>query len=115
MDAISVYPNPYFGSNWEETNPLDRMVYFTQLGVGTTTIRIFTLAGALVAKIEHTIDSENDSDRRAVWDLRNRAGVPVASGMYLAHLDLRDSNGKSVGEKVLKLAIFQPEERLDIY
>ncbi len=115
MDAINVYPNPYFGSNWEENNPLDRKVYFTQLGVGTTTIRIFTLSGALVSKIEHTIISENDSDRRAVWDLRNRAGVPVASGMYLAHLDLRDSNGKSIGEKVLKLAIFQPEERLDIY
>ncbi|MCH7762819.1 MAG: T9SS type A sorting domain-containing protein [Candidatus Marinimicrobia bacterium] len=115
MDAITVYPNPYFGSNWEENNPLDRKVYFTQLGVGTTTIRIFTLSGALVSKIEHTIISENDSDRRAIWDLRNRAGVPVASGMYLAHLDLRDSNGKSVGEKVLKLAIFQPEERLDIY
>lgn len=117
MDEISVYPNPYFGTNWEENNPLDRMVYFTQLGVGTTTIRIFTLAGALVAKFEHTIDSENDSDRRAVWDLRNRAGVPVASGIYLVHLDLKDSNGKSIGNgsKVLKLAIFQPEERLDIY
>ena len=115
MDAINVYPNPYFGTNWEENNPLDRKVYFTQLGVGITTIRIFTLAGALVSKIEKTIISENDSDRRAVWDLRNRAGVPVASGMYLAHLELKDSNGKSIGEKVLKLAIFQPEERLDIY
>jgi len=51
MDAVSVYPNPYFGSNWEENNPLNRMVYFTQLGVGTTTIRIFTLTGALVSKI----------------------------------------------------------------
>ena len=110
-----VYPNPYFGSNWDENNPLDRKVYFTQLGVGKTTIRIYTIAGALVSKIEKTIISENDSERRAVWDLRNRAGVPVASGMYLAHLDIRDSNGNSLGEKVLKLAIFQPEERLDIY
>ena len=115
LDAIMVYPNPYFGSNWDENNPLDRKVYFTQLGVGKTTIRIYTIAGALVSKIEKTIISENDSERRAVWDLRNRAGVPVASGMYLAHLDIRDSNGNSLGEKVLKLAIFQPEERLDIY
>ena len=115
MDKIMVFPNPYFGHNWEENNPLDRKVFFTQLGVGTTIIRIFTLSGDLVAKIEKEITSENDADRRAEWDLRNSAGIPVASGMYLAHVELKDFAGKTLGEKILKLAVFQPEERLDIY
>jgi len=30
-------------------------------------------------------------------------------------MELTDADGKSIGEKVLKLAVFQPEERLDIY
>lgn len=115
IDRINVYPNPYFGQNPEEVTPLERFVYFTNLGVGTSTIRIFTLAGDIVAKVEKTIESENDANRRAAWDMRNRFGIPVASGMYIAHVTVEDSNGKQLGQKVLKLAIFQPEERLDVY
>jgi hypothetical protein len=44
----------------------------------------------------------------ALWDLRNDDSVPVASGMYLVHVDMG-----SLGQKVLKAAIFVPEERLD--
>jgi hypothetical protein len=64
----------------------------------------------MIAKIDKVITSENDPDRRAQWDLRNTAGIPVASGMYIAHIDVED-----VGEKILKLAVFMPEERLDVY
>lgn len=115
IKRINVFPNPYFGQNPEERNPQERFVYFTNLGVGTTTIRIFTLAGDMVAKIEKTIESENDADRRVPWDLRNTFGIPVASGMYIAHVSVEDNNGGQLGEKLLKLAIFQPEERLDVY
>jgi len=115
IDRINVFPNPYFGQNPEELTPLNRNIYFTNLGVGTSTIRIFTIAGDLVAKIEKTIESENDSDRRAPWDMRNKFGIPVASGMYIAHIVVEDGNGKELGEKILKLAIFQPEERLSVY
>ncbi len=115
LDQIGVYPNPYYGHNPEERNPQEHIVYITNLGVGTTTIRIFTLSGDLVSKMTHTIDDVNDSDRRVSWDMRNRAGVPVASGMYLIHVDVEDSSGKNIGERILKLAVFQPEERLGIY
>jgi hypothetical protein len=64
----------------------------------------------MIAKIEKEITAVNDPDRRAQWDLRNSAGIPVASGMYIAHIDV-----EGVGEKVLKLAVFMPEERLDVY
>jgi hypothetical protein len=110
LTFINVFPNPYFGKNPEERNQLNRFVYFTNLGVGTTTIRIFTIAGDMIAKIEKEITAVNDPDRRAQWDLRNSAGIPVASGMYIAHIDV-----EGVGEKVLKLAVFMPEERLDVY
>jgi hypothetical protein len=90
-------------------------VYFTNLGVGKTTIRVFTISGDLIRVIEKEIDSENSADRRAQWDLRNSFNIPVASGMYIAHLSLEDENGSSIGEKVMKLAVFMPEERLDVY
>jgi hypothetical protein len=91
-------------------------VYFTNLGVGKTTIRIFTISGDLIRVIEKSIDSENSADRRVQWDLRNSFDVPVASGMYIAHLSLGDDqNESSIGEKIMKLAVFMPEERLDVY
>ncbi len=109
LDAINVFPNPYFGKNVEETNPLDRFVSFTHFGIGKQIIRIYNLAGDLIKKIEQTNDSENDAGNIIRWDLRNNAGVPVASGMYLAYIET------PFGNKILKLAIMQPEERIDVY
>ena len=113
--SVNVFPNPYFGQNPEERNQLNRFVYFTNLGVGKTTIRIFTISGDQIRVLDKTIDSENSSDRRVQWDLRNSFNIPVASGMYVAHLSMEDANGNSIGEKVMKLAVFMPEERLDVY
>ena len=116
LEAVNVFPNPYFGQNPEERNQLNRFMYFTNLGVGKTTIRIFTISGDLIRVIEKSIDSENSADRRVQWDLRNSFDIPVASGMYIAHLSLGDvENESSIGEKVMKLAVFMPEERLDVY
>ena len=113
--SVNVFPNPYFGQNPEERNQLNRFVYFTNLGVGKTTIRIFTISGDQIRVLDKTIDSENSSDRRVQWDLRNSFNIPVASGMYVAHLSMEDASGNSIGEKVMKLAVFMPEERLDVY
>ena len=90
-------------------------MYFTNLGVGKTTIRVFTISGDLINRIEKTITAENSADRRAQWNLRNAFDIPVASGMYVAHITLEDANGNSLGERVMKLAVFMPEERLDVY
>ena len=113
LDKINVFPNPYFGRNVEEVNPLDRFVTFTHLGVGNHIIRIFSLSGDLVSRIEQDNISENDPANLVRWDLRNNAGIPVASGMYIAYIQSK-VNDKTY-EKTLKLAIFQPEERLDVY
>jgi hypothetical protein len=61
--------------------------------------------GELVRKIQHANGTQYER-----WDLRNFIGVPVASGMYIVRIDMAD-----LGVKVLKLAVLQPTERLDIY
>lgn len=102
---INVWPNPYFAYNPEERSPLERRVTFTHLPEeGSATIRIFNLAGELVKKIVH-----DDGTQYEVWALVNNFNIPVASGMYIAHIHT-DS-----GDQILKLAVIQPEERIDVY
>ncbi len=101
---VNVFPNPYTGFNIEETDPVNRFVTFTHLSP-TAKIRIFTLAGELVRTIEHT-----DGTQFERWDLRNANDVPVASGMYICHIEL-----PGIGERVLKLAVLGPQERIDVF
>ncbi len=106
VSGVKVWPNPYFGYNPEERNPVDQQMHFTHLPeTGDYNIRIFDLAGTHVK----TIKGSDVGTQFAVWDLRNDFGIPVASGMYLAHVEY---SGKST---VLKLAVVQPEQRLDRY
>ncbi|NQU34063.1 MAG: T9SS type A sorting domain-containing protein [Bacteroidetes bacterium] len=104
--AINAWPNPYFGYNPEERNPVDNQVQFTHLPEsGSCTIRIFDLSGVNVRNIEH-----NDAGSQfAVWDLKNNFELPVGSGMYLAHIETDE------GDKVLKLAVVMTEQRIDVY
>ena len=105
-DKISVWPNPYYGYNPEERDALDRRVMFSHLPTeGPSTIRIFALDGTLVRTIKH-----NDTgSQHTYWDMKNNFELPVASGMYIAHVETNR------GDKILKLAVIQPEQRLDVY
>jgi len=109
LDLLNVFPNPYFAFNVEERAPLDRFVTFTHLPEGDATIRIYSLGGHFVRVIDHGSTSFAGSSFDQ-WNLTNNAGIPVASGMYIVHIEIPD-----VGDRFLKLAIFQPEERLDVY
>jgi len=101
---INVFPNPYFGFNMKETDKAQRFVTFSHLPQKAK-IRIFTLAGSLIKTID-----KDDATQFAKWDLRNETGLPVASGMYIAHIDMSDLG---LGNKVLKLAIIQEAQFLD--
>ena len=103
---INVWPNPYFGYNPEERNPLDQRIQFTHLpdDGSATTIRIFDLAGQPVRTISH-----DGSTQYVTWDLKNNYNVPIASGMYLAYVETGS------GSKILKVGILQPEQRIDVY
>jgi hypothetical protein len=106
MDNIKVVPNPYYGYHPGEMNPFDRWVQFTYIPANKeVTIRIFDLAGNVVWK-----ETKNDDRTLVQWDMHNEYDLPVASGVYVYQVEV-----KGVGEKIGKLAIFAPQERLDTY
>ncbi|HEX9655893.1 MAG TPA: hypothetical protein VGB89_03125 [Bacteroidota bacterium] len=102
VNLINAVPNPYYGSSDYERNQLAHIMRFTNLPVGAK-IRIFSLAGVLVK----TLDNEGPGTT-VDWDLQNKDRIPVASGMYIAYVDI-----PGVGSKTLKLAVILAEERLD--
>jgi hypothetical protein len=108
-ENVGVFPNPYYAFNPSERSHLARFVTFNNLPPQAT-LRIFNLAGQLVRKIE-----KNNTSQFVQWDLLNHDALPVASGMYLAHIEMIMPADNSKVTKVLKLAIIQEQEVLDVY
>ncbi|KAA3657238.1 MAG: T9SS C-terminal target domain-containing protein [Calditrichaeota bacterium] len=104
MELINVYPNPYYGLHEFEQNRFQRTVTFSHLPEQCT-IRIFNLAGVLVRTIE-----KDDDTQFSAWDLNNEDGLPIASGMYIANIEV-----PNMGSKILKLAIVMEQQFLDSY
>lgn len=102
MDEITVFPNPYFASHSLEGSKYDRFVRFLGLPQEAT-IRIFSLSGVFITKIE-----KNDTADWVNWNLLNKDNLPVASGMYIAHIEM-----PGIGEKILKLAIIVEAQYID--
>jgi len=112
VEKINVYPNPYYGNNSEEIGRFERFVTFNHLPVNEkVTIRIFALNGVQVRKLEKEADASANSKQFFRWDLNNEAGLPVASGIYIAYVDMPDLGAT----KVLKLFIIQPAEILQYF
>ena len=91
MDAIRAVPNPYYGKSTYETNQLDNRVKITNLPQQAT-ISIFSVSGTLIRKLK-----KDDSMTSIDWDLKNDYGVPIASGLYVIHI-----NSPGIGEKIIK-------------
>jgi hypothetical protein len=102
VNDITVFPNPYFGSNSLQTSSDNKFMRFTRLPTQTT-IRIYSLAGVYVRKLE-----KNDNSQYMDWDLKNDSGQYVASGMYIAYVEM-----PGAGSKVLKLAVIMEKEHLN--
>lgn len=102
LDKITVFPNPYFGAHSLEQNKYARFMRFTGLPTQST-IRIVSLAGIFVRKIE-----KNSTSPYVDWDLLNSSGVPVASGVYIAYIDM-----PGIGTKIMKLAVIQETQYID--
>ena len=105
LKKINVFPNPYFGVNEAETSRYSHFITFSYLPARAT-IRIFDLGGTLVRTLE-----KDDADPYLRWDLNNDTELPIASGMYIAHIEMPGIN-KS---KILKLAIVQEQQFLENY
>ncbi len=77
---INVVPNPYYAYSNYEFDRLDNIVKIVNLPEQCT-IRIYNTQGTLVRTF--TKDSPITS---VDWDLKNHVGIPIASGMYLIHV-----------------------------
>jgi hypothetical protein len=84
LGAVRVYPNP-----WKANLHMGTPLAFDNLTFNST-IKIFTIAGALVT----TLHSEASSG--VTWDLTNESGENVASGLYI-YLITNDLNQKTRG------------------
>jgi hypothetical protein len=103
---VNVYPNPYYAVNEYEQNQFNRFVTFSHLP-DKAVVRIFNLAGVLVRTLTKGVnDADNSQFLR--WNLQNEAGLPVASGIYVARLEFPDLGVT----KNLKIAVIQEQQFL---
>ncbi|HNW67432.1 MAG TPA: hypothetical protein PKK66_01080 [Bacteroidales bacterium] len=99
LDNINVVPNPYYGYSTYESAALETYVKFVNLpeciedGVHKEiTISIYTVNGILVRRL-----TNGNSNTYVTWDLKNQANIPIASGVYVVHI-----NAPGIGERTLK-------------
>jgi hypothetical protein len=104
IDGIGVVPNPYRGASAYEKSQIVDEVRFTGLPESAT-IRVFTLNGTLIRTLE-----KSGSGRTLPWDLTTDNQLPIASGLYLIHVDV--GNGR---EKVLKFAVVKKRVHLNVF
>lgn len=107
LDLINVVPNPYYAFSEYENNQLATTVKITNLPAQCV-ITIFSLDGRFIRKYERDetglapIGTNRAIERTQIlpdleWDLKNAAGIPIASGVYLIHVD-----APGLGERTLK-------------
>ena len=121
LDLINVVPNPYYAySAYEGTlvagvsvqPQLDNRVKIVNLPPRCT-ISIFTVNGTLVRRFNRDVAADNslgspvgegnkNFETSQDWDLKNHKDVPIASGLYLIHVEAKDNNGIVIGERTLK-------------
>ncbi|PJA52286.1 MAG: hypothetical protein CO167_09335 [Candidatus Marinimicrobia bacterium CG_4_9_14_3_um_filter_48_9] len=103
LDKVAVVPNPYVATAVWERKPYlasgrgERKVYFINLPEECT-IRIYTVSGELVRKIEH-VNSVYDGSEP--WDLLNNDKLEVAYGIYVYHIESKASGAETIGKLAL--------------
>lgn len=104
LDDINVVPNPYYAYSGYEKAAVDNVVKLTNLPP-VCTISIYTLNGTFIRRYQ-----KSDPSTSLDWDLKNQALIPIASGMYIIHI-----NVPNVGERTLKwFGVMRPID-LDAY
>ena len=103
LDDIGISPNPYKGASSYEVSQLVDEVRFTNMPKQAT-IRIFTVAGTLIRTLE-----KNNASASFGWDLATDQNLPIASGMYIIHIE------SDLGEKVLKFGVVKKRVQLNTF
>lgn len=89
LSEVYVVPNPYKSGEvpWDEIG--GPHVEFRNLPE-VATIKIFNVAGDFVRRIEHQRDKYGEARSSEPWNLDNKAGKQVTSGVYLYHIETPD-------------------------
>ena len=109
LAAIDVVPNPYYGISYYENNEFATTVKITNLPA-VATVSIYTLDGKFIRRFNRNEMGVQVSANRPSagitttqiypaleWDVKNDKGIPVASGIYLIHVEV-----PGVGSRTLK-------------
>lgn len=116
LAEVNVVPNPYLAYSEYETSSFDNTVKITNLPAKCV-VTIYSLDGRFIRQYTRNEVGKPNSPPRTIppvavtqivpdleWNLKNYAGIPIASGVYLIHVDATiDINGQPVkAERVLK-------------
>lgn len=107
LDAIGVVPNPYFGFSQYEPDKFTNIVKITNLPAECT-VTIYSLDGKFIRQyVRNETPGVPEGNNRAIqqnqilpdleWDLKNNKGIPIASGVYLIHVE-----AEGLGSRTLK-------------
>jgi len=99
---IRVVPNPYYARSTYELSSFNRVVKFMNMPEQAT-VRIFNLSGQLVRTLQKTDPKSSILE----WDLENENRLPIASGVYIFHVDIPGA-GSTTG----RVVVFMEKERL---
>lgn len=91
LKMINVVPNPYYAFSEYERSRIDTRVKITNLPE-VCTVKIYNINGKLIRTFK------KDSPITSLdWDLKNQKAIPIASGIYLIHVEV-----PGVGEVIVK-------------
>ncbi len=109
LAEINVVPNPYLAYSEYETSSFANTVKITNLPAQCV-VTIYSLDGRFIRQYTRNEVGKPNSPPRTLppvavnqivpdleWNLRNSAGIPIASGVYLIHV-----SAPGLGERVIK-------------
>lgn len=106
LDLINAVPNPYYAYSSYEIQEIDNTIKIVNLPAECT-ITIYSLDGRFIRQYKRAENGNNTTPTKGSvgeqmsesvnWDLKNSKGIPVASGVYLIHVD-----APGLGQRVIK-------------
>jgi hypothetical protein len=82
LNSVHTVPDPYYVTNSYENSVDNKIIKFVNLPQHAI-IRIYSASGVLIQVLEHKSSTSSEE----VWDVRNRGGQFVASGVYFWHVE----------------------------
>ena len=97
--AVTVIPNPYISTApWDE--PGQNKIQFVNLTTEAT-VRIFTVGGDLVRKLDHPAAGAPPNQGSVDWDLKNADGRLVEPGIYIYQVEEPGGVADVIGRLVI--------------